>query len=163
MATMATNQFRNKAIPGDEKVVREIVTSSGFFYDNEIELAIELVEEKLKEGEQSSYQFIFVERDGQTVAYSCFGHIAGTENSFDLYWIVTHNEFRALGIGKLLLEETQRQAKEQGGRNLIAETSCLEKYEPTRHFYRQMGYTQTGQIPDYYKEGDDKVTFFKKL
>ncbi|MFH1295674.1 MAG: GNAT family N-acetyltransferase [Bacteroidota bacterium] len=160
---MKTIQFRYRILPGDAEVVREIVHSTGFFYAVEEEVAVELVEEKVIEGEQSSYCFIFAEIDGQPVAYSCYGPIAGTEYSFDLYWIVTHNDFRGKGIGKLLLEETQRQIIEQGGKNVIAETSSLKKYQPTRHFYRQMGYTEAGVIHDYYKEGDDKVTFVKTL
>ncbi len=140
-----------------------MIISTGFFYDIEVEVAVELAEEKLRDGDKSSYQFIFAEREGLSVAYSCFGLIAGTEHSFDLYWIVTHNDFRAKGIGRLLLEETQRKIGEQGGRNVIAETSSLEKYQPTRQFYKQMGYHEAGLIHDYYKEGDGKVTFVKRI
>lgn len=155
--------FRKEILPGDETRIREMIISTGFFYDIEVEVAVELAEEKLRDGDKSSYQFIFAEREGVAVAYSCFGLIAGTENSFDLYWIVTHNDFRAQGIGKILLEETHRQIHEQGGRNVIAETSSLEKYQPTRRFYKQMGYTETGLIQNFYKEGDGKVTFVKAI
>ncbi len=154
--------FRTEILPGDEVRIREMIISTGFFYDIEVEVAVELADEKLRDGKKSSYQFIFAERDGVTVAYSCFGLIAGTECSFDLYWIVTHNDFRGEGIGKRLLEETHRQIAEQGGRNVIAETSSLEKYQPTRKFYQHMGYHEAGLIHDFYKEGDGKVTFVKR-
>ena len=160
---MTSVTFRTEIRPGDETRIRDIAISSGFFYDFEVELAVELAVEKLRDGDRSSYQFIFAELDGVTAAYSCFGLIGGTEHSFDLYWIITHNDMRAAGIGKLLLEETQRQVREHGGRNLIAETSCLEKYEPTRHLYMKMGYTEAGRISDFYKEGDGKVTFVRRL
>ncbi|MBN1199173.1 MAG: GNAT family N-acetyltransferase [Bacteroidales bacterium] len=155
--------FRTEILPGDEKRIREITTSTGFFYDIEIDVAVELAEEKLREGEKSSYQFIFAERDGLVVAYSCFGLIPGSELSYDLYWIATHNDLRGQGIGKIVLEETHRQIAERGGRNVIAETSTLIKYRPTRHFYEQMGYHEAGRIHNFYKEGDGKVTFVKTL
>jgi len=160
---MNTIQFRTSVLPEDAEVVREIVSSTGFFYAIEEEVAVELVEEKVIGGEQSSYRFIFAEIDGRPVAYSCYGLIAGSEHSFDLYWIATHNDFRGQGIGKLLLEETHRQITKSGGLNVIAETSSLEKYAPTRHFYLQMGYTEAGLIRDFYKMGDDKVTFVRRL
>lgn len=155
--------FRNEIRPGDEKRIREMIISTGFFYDIEVEVAVELAEEKLANGKKSSYQFIFAEQAGVTVAYSCFGLIGGTEHSFDLYWIVTHNDFRAQGIGKMLLEETHHQIGIREGRNVIAETSSLEKYKPTRDFYHKMGYLEAGLIPDFYKDGDGKVTFVKRL
>lgn len=156
-------KFRTEIHPGDEERIREIITSTGFFYDIEIDVAVELAEEKLRDGEKSSYRFIFAELNGVTVAYSCFGLIPGSEISYDLYWIATHNGFRGRGIGKILLQETHRQIAGSGGINVIAETSTLEKYSPTRHFYDQMGYREAGRIRNFYKEGDGKVTFVKIL
>jgi len=155
--------FRYSILPGDEKKVGEIVESTGFFYEAEVRLAVELAEEKIIEGANSSYTFIFAERAGQTIAYTCFGLIPGTESSFDLYWIATRADERGKGTGRILLEETERQIRKLGGRRVIAETSCRELYEPTRQFYLRMGYSQAGIIPDFYKDGDGKVTFVKGL
>ena len=86
--------FRETVNPADIEHVREIVTSTGFFYDFEIPVAVEIVEERVAEGEESGYFFLFVEMEGKTVSYSCYGPIAGTDAGFDLYWIVTHNDNR---------------------------------------------------------------------
>lgn len=155
--------FRREVRPEDVEIVKDIIISTGFFYDIEIPVALELVEDRIELGDLSDYHFIFAEADGKTVSYTCFGSIAGTEGSFDLYWIVTHNDFRGRGIGNLLLEETHRMIKEMGGRMVIAETSSLEKYNPTRHFYLSNGYSKESQIDDFYKEGDGKVFFVKRL
>ena len=155
--------FRTDVRPEDIETVRDIITSTGFFYDFEIPVAVELVQDRLDLGDQSDYHFLFAEVDGRTVSYSCFGPIAATEGSFDLYWIATHNDFRGKGIGNLLIEETHRIIKQMGGRIVIAETSSLEKYTPTRHFYDRTGYTKEAQIADFYKEGDGKVFFTKRL
>jgi len=155
--------FRYQVAPGDDKIVRDIIVSTGFFYDFEIPVAVELIREKLEKGDQSTYQFVFAEVDGKPVAFSCFGFIAGTEHSYDLYWIATHDDYRGQGIGKVLLEEIEQRIYSQGGTNIIAETSTIDKYKPTRQFYENMGYVQTGLIRDYYKEGDGKVTFVKRM
>lgn len=156
-------QFRTKATLQDIENVKNIIVSSGFFYEFEVPVAIELVEEAVLEGEDSGYFFIFAEVDGRTVAYSCYGHIAGTDAGFDLYWIATHDDLRGSGIGKALLEETHNKAKELGARYIIAETSSLEKYLPTRLFYEKSGYSKDAFIADYYKPGDGKVIYVKRL
>jgi ribosomal protein S18 acetylase RimI-like enzyme len=155
--------FRTEVRPKDIETVRDIIISTGFFYDFEVPVAVELVEDRLDHGDQSDYHFLFADQDGITVAYSCFGPIAATEGSFDLYWIATHNDYRGKGIGNLLIGETHRIIREMGGRIVIAETSTLEKYTPTRHFYDRIGYTKEAQINDFYKEGDGKVFFVKRL
>jgi ribosomal protein S18 acetylase RimI-like enzyme len=155
--------FRTDVRPEDMEAISEIVVSTGFFYDFEIPVAVELAEARLIEGESSGYYFIFAEVDGKTVAYSCFGPIAMTQGGFDLYWIVTHNDYRAMGIGKILLEETHKATKALGGRYIIAETSSLEKYTPTRQFYIKNNYSKEAEIADFYKVGDGKVIYLKRL
>lgn len=155
--------FRTEATKEDLKTVHEILVSTGFFYDIEIPVAVELVQARLDEGDESDYYFLFAELDGKTIAYSCFGPIAGSEGTFDLYWIVTHNDYRGKGIGRILLEKTHETVREMGGRMLIAETSTLDKYAPTRHFYLHTGYSLEAKIDDFYKEGDGKVFFIKRL
>ena len=149
--------FRHEVRPGDLEIVREMIISTGFFYDIEVPVALELLEDRIEEGDRSSYHFVFAEIDGKPVSYTCFGPIAGAEGSFDLYWIVTHNDYRGRGIGNLILEETHREIRKMGGRLVIAETSSLEKYAPTRHFYLKMGYTDEARIADFYKMGNLRV------
>jgi len=155
--------FRHQVQPGDDELVREMVVSTNFFYDFEVPVAVELVQEKLEHGENSDYLFLFAEINGKPVAYTCYGPIAGTEGSFDLFWIITHNDYRGKGIGRIILEKTHSLVKELGARLIIAETSTIEKYTPTRHFYIQMGYTLEAKIDDFYKKGDGKVMFVKRF
>ena len=150
--------FRTTPEKKDIKRIREMIESTGFFYDFETDVAVELAEERLENGESTGYHFVFAEVDGVTAAYSCFGHIEMTKSCFDLYWIVTHNDFRGKGIGKKLLEETYKEAKSLGCTMIIAETSGREHYAPTRAFYDSAQYTLEATIKDYYDKGDDKPT-----
>ena len=143
--------------------IREILESSGFFYDFEIPVALELVEDALMDGEHSSYKFLFAEIGGKPVSYTCYGQIGGTEAGYDLYWIITHNDYRGQGIGKIIIEETHRIIQELGGKYVIAETSGLEKYAPTRKFYLNLGYKLEAEIRDYYKEGDTKLIYIYRF
>lgn len=155
--------FRTEPKESDMKSIRDIVESTKFFYDHEIEIAVELVTERLNLGEVTEYYFVFAEVDGVTVAYSCFGPISMSKTSFDLYWIATHNDFRGKGIGKKLLEETYKQARVMGCKIIIAETSGLPHYEPTRAFYITTGFTPEARLKDFYDLGDDKLFYTKRI
>ena len=155
--------FRTTPEKRDIQRIREIVESTGFFYDFETDVAVELVEERLRDGESTGYHFVFAEVDGVTAAYSCFGHIEMTKSCFDLYWIVTHHDFRGKGVGKKLLDKTYEEARKMGCKIIIAETSGREHYAPTRAFYVSAGYTLEATIKDYYDDGDDKLMYTKRI
>jgi GNAT superfamily N-acetyltransferase len=156
-------KFRTTPKKSDIEAVREIVLSTRFFYDHEIEIAAQLVEERINEGESSGYYFVFGDIDGKTVSYSCFGSDVMSKTCYDLYWIATHDDYRGKGIGKKILEETEKHAKSLGCIILIAETSGLPHYAPTRAFYERTGFLLEARLKDYYTLGDDKLFFTKRL
>lgn len=155
--------FRTTPEKRDIQRIREIVESTKFFYDHEVEIAVELVSERLSIGESTGYYFVFAEVDGVTVAYSCYGPIPMSTTSFDLYWIATHNDFRGKGIGKKLLEETCNLAGSMGCSIIIAETSGLEHYSPTRAFYINNKFKLEASLKDFYTIGDDKLFYTRRI
>jgi GNAT superfamily N-acetyltransferase len=155
--------FRTIPEKRDIQRVMEIVESTKFFYDHEIEIAAELVAERLAHGVETGYHFVFAEVDGVTAAYSCYGPITMSKTCFDLYWIATHNDFRGKGIGRQLLEETYKYAREMGCKIIIAETSGLEHYAPTRAFYISNKFDLEATLKNFYDEGDNKLFYTKRI
>lgn len=155
--------YRYDATPADRDHVRRIVESSGFFSPEEIGVAVELVDERLAKGEASGYYFIFAEQAGQVVGYSCYGPIAATLGSFDLYWIAVDNTFRSQGLGRRLMTESERLIAAAGGRNVYVETSNRPQYVPTRSFYERFGYHRVAVFDEFYGPGDDKVVYVKRV
>lgn len=155
-------KFRENVLPQDIEAVRRIVTSSGFFNDEEIDMAAELVHERVEKGIASGYEFLFGDVDGKTLAYSCFGRITGTAGSYDLYWIAVENEYRSHGIGQEVLIRTEKLISKAKGYKIYVETSSQEKYAPTRKFYLKAGYILEGCLKDFYAIGDDKHIYTKK-
>ncbi len=163
MKTLPDNlSIRTSVIPSDPEAVDQIVTSSGFFRPDEVPVAVELVAEGLEKGRASGYEFVFIEVDGRTVAYACFGQIPCTLYSYDLYWIAAHEDFRGKGLGKIVLKEVEKAVANLGGKSIYIETSCLPKYEPTRAFYLNNQYLEKARFEDFYDDGDDKVVYVKK-
>jgi len=155
--------FRRRILDTDKATVESIIRSTGFFREDEIAVAVELVEERLWRGEKSGYEFIFAELKGKTVGYSCFGLIPCTLHSFDLYWIAIHKEHMGRGIGRLLINETETDIRELGGQGIYAETSSRELYTPTRVFYEKNGYTLKTIFENFYDDGDHKVVYVKYM
>jgi ribosomal protein S18 acetylase RimI-like enzyme len=155
--------FREKVKLSDIETVREILTSSGYFYKEEIAIGVELVEERLNKGISSGYHFLFAEEDGRVTGYTCFGEIACTKGSFDLYWIAVDNKVRRSGIGKKLLTLSEKKIAEMGGKRIYVETSNRKQYESTRVFYLKCRYYVDAILKDFYGTGDDKVIFVKVL
>lgn len=155
--------FRTQVRPGDEAEVRAIVAGTGFFRGDEIEIAAELVRERLERGAGSGYEFIFADTPGGTAGYACFGLIGCTIWSYDLYWIAVAPAAQGAGLGRRLLGEVERRVSSVGGRHLYAETSGTPRYEPTRRFYLSTGFTVAAELPDFYAPGDSKVIFRKVL
>jgi len=153
--------FRFLPCETDIKRTREMAESSGFFYPDEVDVAVELVEECLAKGPESGYFFVFAELNGTTVGYTCFGPIPCTKTSFDLYWIVMHNDFRGKGIGRELISETCAEIKKMRGTKMYAETSGRKQYLPTQKFYEKNGFVKEAQIKDFYDAGDDKIIYGK--
>lgn len=161
-----TNQeikLRNNVLKEDIENVKEIVKSSGFFRDDEIDVAAGLVEESFENGKEAGYEFIFAEIENKTVAYVCFGIIPCTLVSYDLYWIACLEEYRNKGLGKILLKKCEEAVAAMGGKGIYIETSSKEKYEPTRQFYLRNNYLLKHTYPDFYDIGDDKVVYVKFL
>jgi GNAT superfamily N-acetyltransferase len=155
--------FRYAPVPEDCAVVRAIVASTGFFNPAEVGIAVELVEERLARGQRCGYFFVFAERGGEVPGYACYGPIDGTEGSFDLYWIAVGDGRRGHGLGRALMEETERVVRAAGGRRVYAETSGRDQYEPTRRFYERLGFVAEARLRDFYAPGDDKVFYVKAL
>jgi D-alanine-D-alanine ligase len=155
--------FRADPRPGDVAAVRALVAATGFFSEEEIMVAAELVEERLARGPASGYEFRFADAAGGLAGYSCFGLIALTRASYDLYWIVVAPGTQRTGLGRRLLGATEAAVAALGGQRLYAETSSRPLYAPTRGFYRGCGYREAACFADFYAPGDGKVVFEKRL
>jgi GNAT superfamily N-acetyltransferase len=156
--------FRDRVRPEDCQSVRQIVTSTAFFSDPEVDVAEELISERLAKGEASGYFFVFAEsQDGRSLGYACYGPTPCTERTFDLYWIAVHETMRGRGLGKRLLAEVEGRLRDIGGGKLIAETSSRRQYEPTQKFYLSCGFDQEARIRDYYAPGEDILYFTKDI
>ncbi len=142
--------------------IRRLVTAAGIFRPEEISVACELAEARLN-GTDASYHFLFARDVRSVLGYACYGAIPLAEKSFDLYWIVVFPEAQGRGLGTQLLRATEAHVRNLGGRRVYAETSGTTAYFPAQRFYRSHGFTLAANLPDFYRDGDAKLIFQKRL
>ncbi len=163
MAVPEEISYRETIGPDDEASIRRIVGATKYFSEDEIDLAAELARERLEKDLASGYHFIFAERGGIVLGYTCFGPIPVTSSSYDLYWIAVHPDAQGAGLGKVLIVRTEERIRDLGGTRIYIETSGLDLYRPTRSFYLRCGYMEAAVLPDFYAPGDSKYIYVKQI
>jgi ribosomal protein S18 acetylase RimI-like enzyme len=155
--------------------VREILDATAVFRPEEVEVALELFDERLgtadgtrRSGEErarsSEYEFIGAfDAAGGLAGYACFGPTPSTDRTYDLYWIAVHPAAQGEGAGSTLLAAVERRLAEQGARLFVIETSSRSDYGLTRRFYLARGYTEAARARDFYASEDDRVIYTKRL
>jgi GNAT superfamily N-acetyltransferase len=147
----------------DRAAIEAMVRASGFFNEDEIAIALELIDDRLESGERSHYRFVVAEEGGAAVGYAAWGPIPGTAASADLYWIAVDPDAQGRGVGRLLLEAAEAWIAEQGRTRVYIETSTRAQYLPTRGFYLRCGYQLAAELPDFYATGDGKAIYLRVL
>jgi ribosomal protein S18 acetylase RimI-like enzyme len=154
-------------VAADRSGVFRILETAGNFTPEEVATALELIDEWLELGEHSGYlTYVLEARDENTsevLGYVCFGPTPLTESTYDMYWIAVDKPKHRGGVGKKLMKFAEEEIVRRGGGMLLIETSSQETYGGTIQFYERTGYELVGKIPEYYKPGDDKLIFAKRL
>ena len=148
----------------NKKEVSRLLRQARTFNDQEIQVALEVVDEALRRPEKGDYcAFCALEANGTLAGYICFGPIPMTEGCYDLYWIVVDKAFSRRGIGGKLIEFMEDSVIKQGARRIYVDTSSTPPYEPARALYEKHGYRVVGLLEDFQRNGDHKVIFMKEV
>jgi GNAT superfamily N-acetyltransferase len=148
----------------DRKKIEEILRSTDFFYEFEIETALEIADDTLSQGmEESGYYWLKATDEDGLVAFANYGKNSFSVHSWDLYWIAVHQDSRHKKLGSVLLKAVEDKVREYGGKILWIETSGRPLYVSTEGFYKRNGYELQASLKDFYGPGDPKQIYSKVL
>ncbi|MGZ7039967.1 MAG: GNAT family N-acetyltransferase [Thermoanaerobaculia bacterium] len=145
----------------DRPQLEKIVHHAGNFTPEEIETAMELIDESIESPEE--YETFVLEDEQEIRGYVCIGPTPLTDGVYDLYWIVVDSTARGRRYGQKLLRHAEEEVKRRKGRMLLIETSSQPSYESTNRFYINAGYPEVARIRNFYKKGDDKIVYAKEF
>lgn len=149
--------------PDDRPYLLEALRSDRTFTDEEVSVALELIDNALDSGEHD-YSVRVADIPGRPAAgYICFGRTPMTASTYDLYWVVTHAQARGHGVASSLVKAMEEELVKVGGRSIRVETSQKETYGAARSLYARMGYPLLARFPDFYRPGDDLIVYYKRL
>jgi GNAT superfamily N-acetyltransferase len=151
-------------VPSDRSALIQLLGRVTSFNQEDQALAVELIDICLNQPSQTDYAFLLaVDAENQLIGYACFGPTPLTEGTYDLYWIVVDQRSAGQGVGTHLLRAVEEAIHVQHGRMLLIETSSAPNYERSRHFYLKNGYHLCETIVDFYRPGEDRVTYLKRF
>lgn len=146
-------------LPHLDRILRE----TGAFTPAEVAVAMELLELVIGDPNQRDYEVAVAELRGIPAGYVLFGQVPATEGNFDLYWIAVDPAAQGHGFGQQLMQHVEAKVRGRSGRMICLETSSQGGYQRTRRFYEQAGYLLESRIQDFYRPGDDRLTYVKRL
>ena len=156
--------------PSDRAALYALVTQAGVFVEDEVSVAMELIDVALQSPERDPHNYMLLVTElmnsdgtgsGQLVGYICYGRVPMTQGAWDLYWLATDPSFRRQGIAANLCKAMEAEIKDLGGTVIRVETSSTDGYGAAQSFYERNGYPERCRIPNFYKPGDDLITMFK--
>jgi ribosomal protein S18 acetylase RimI-like enzyme len=146
----------------DRAPLEAVLRSGDTFRDDEIEVALELIDDALADP-KSDYWIRVAVLEGEIAGYLCFGPTPMTRCSYDLYWLATGARFRGRGVARTLALAMEDELRARGGGAIRVETSDSEGYGAARHLYDRLGYPLAARLPDFYAPGDDLLIYFKRV
>ncbi len=149
---------------GDRDALEAALRSDETFRADEIDVALELIDDALK---GSDDYWVRVATDPEVpvaiAGYICYGPTPMTESTYDLYWIVTHVQARGRGVAGALIQHMEQDLRSHDATGIRVETSQMEGYGAARKLYARWDYPEASRLTDFYKKGDDLITYYKRL
>ena len=109
---------------------------------------------------------VIVDQADAIAGAAYFGPEGHSDRVWNLYFLAVDAGGRGTGAGSQLVQWVETNLRDRGeadAKLLLIETSSVESFEPTRAFYRGLGYTEEARIREYYGQGDDKIVYWKLL
>lgn len=152
--------------PADTPALIHLAEATGIFRPGEAEGLLGGVLGALHAGRLGDGHTAWVWADGPDAPPAGWVYFSPVENAdgvWNLWWIGVDPPRQGRGLGGRMLEAVEAHVRAAGGRILLIETSATPTFDPVRRFYVGRGYAEGGRIPDFYADGDGKVTFYKRV
>ncbi len=143
----------------DLKGLKEVLDSSELFPSHYLD---DMIADYFMNPETQAIWFTCI-TDG---THSAIGYCAPekfTNGTYNLYAIAVKKELQRKGIGKAMMKFIEEFLRKGEKRILIIDTSSDRQYDLTRKFYKDLNYDLEAVIKDFWNEGEDKITFLKRL
>lgn len=151
------------AIPADIEAFKQIVGATEMMPEDAVEDIMMSYFENAANNEIFGEICMACERDGKVLGLTYAREEEMAHRVWNLLLIAVAPHAQNQGLGRAMVAHLEDYLRQHKRRMLIIDTSTDPAFEVTQKFYQQLGYTHVSTIPDFWSEGDDKVTYQKKL
>ncbi len=153
------NENIRAVLKSDIDELKNVVDSSELFPSEYLD---EMISDYFNNPETQDIWFTYTDNNKQVAIGYCVPEKL-TDGTYNLLAIGVSKDIQRKGIASQMMDYIEQVLKQKDGRILIVETSSDDAQIPARNFYHKIGYIQAAVIKDFWKEGEDKIVFWKKL
>ena len=146
-------------LQADINQIKKVVDSSELFPSEYLD---EMISDYFNKADTEDIWFTYIENNTAIAIGYCVPEKL-TEGTYNLLAVGVLKESQGKGIASEMMKHIEHLLKEKGGRILIVETSSDDAQIAARNFYKKIDYIQEAVIKDFWKDGEDKIVFWKKL
>ena len=110
-------------------------------------------------------KYLVAEMSGEIIG--CAGYIPDyDEDALDVYWMTylyVHPKYYRRGIGTRLSMEIEARLRKLKARKIYVDVGNAEDQPEAVAFHTKRGYVKEGELVDYFRDGENKLIFGKKL
>jgi ribosomal protein S18 acetylase RimI-like enzyme len=143
----------------DIKGLKEVIDSSELFPSEYLD---EMISDYLNNADTRDIWFAYFDDKAPTAIGYCAPEKL-TDGTYNLLAIGVSQDSQRNGVATEMMKYIEHLLKLKDGRILIVETSSDDAQIAARKFYQKIGYTQMAVIQDFWRDGEDKIVFWKKL
>ncbi len=139
--------------------LKKVVDSSELFPSEYLD---EMISDYFNNPDTQDIWFTYIDNYKQVAIGYCVPEKL-TDGTYNLLAIGVSQDAQRNGVASEMMKYIEQLLKHKDGRILIVETSSDDAQIGARNLYQKIGYTQAAAIKDFWKDGEDKIVFLKKL
>lgn len=139
--------------------LKQVVDSSELFPSEYLD---EMISDYFDNPDTQDIWFTYIDNNKQLAIGYCVPE-KFTDGTYNLLAIGVSQDSQRKGIASQMMNYIEERLKQNGGRLLIVETSSDDAQIGARNLYKKLGYLQAAVITDFWKDGEHKLVFWKKL
>lgn len=143
----------------DTDGLKKVVDSSELFPSEYLD---EMISDYFNNPDTQDIWFTYIDNNKQVAIGYCVPEKL-TDGTYNLLAIGVFQDIQRKGIASQMMNYIEQLLKQKDGRILIVETSSNDAQIGARNFYQKIGYTKAAVIKDFWKDGEDKIVFWKRL
>lgn len=153
------NKNIRAVIKSDIDGLKTVVDSSELFPSEYLE---EMISDYFNNPETQDIWFTYIDNTKQVAIGYCVPEKL-TDGTYNLLAIGVSQNSQGTGIASQMMNYIEQLLKQKDGRILIVETSSDDAQIGARNFYKKIGYSQAAVVKDFWKDGEDKIVFWKRI